>query len=95
MNIFFFDRKRKRMYRKIDFLFFYFLSLVKEHIQTMNHIKRYLRMRKHVVFEIFDALILYYYIVIGLQAEAGFRFIELYLKKHNTSPFFLVPLLKN
>ena len=84
------------MYDKETFLFFYFLSMLKSHLGHMSSLKKYIKLRKNYVFVILDALLIYYYMILSLQAEYAFRYLEYYIKRSNCSPTrFLPPLLKN
>ena len=41
--------------------------------------------RKDVIFSYIDAILIYYYMVLGLQADSAFKFVEHYWKKYSTS----------
>lgn len=85
------------MYDKYDFLFFYFTLLIRNNLKVMSSIRKFITSRKHIAFCLLDALFIYYYIMIGLQAEYAFRFIEYYTKTRQCmQPYrVLLPLLQN
>ncbi len=85
------------MYDKYDFLFFYFTLLIRNNLKVMSTIRKFITLRKHIAFSILDALFIYYYIMIGLQAEYAFRYVEYYVKTRQCmQPYrVLLPLLQN
>lgn len=76
-----------------DFLFFYFLILIRDNFRIMNTIRFLLKKREKISFSYLDAILIYYYVVVGLQSEFAFQFIEKYWKKYfrDTSIPFLPP----
>ena len=85
------------MFQKNDFLFFYFLHLIRSNMKVMSSIRKYITVRKHCCFSCLDALLIYYYVMIGLQCDFALRFIEYYIKSNDhMRPYrILTPLLKN
>lgn len=66
-----------------DFLFFYFLVIIRDNFKIMRNIQQVLLKRKHILFSYLDAILIYYYIVIGLQAEYAYQYVEKYWKKYH------------
>lgn len=81
------------MYDKETFLFFYFLSMLKSNLEFMSMLKKYIKLRKHCVFAILDALLIYYYMILSLQSEYAFHYLEYYFKRSNCSPYCILPAL--
>jgi|MDTC01.1.fsa_nt_gb hypothetical protein len=81
------------MYDKETFLFFYFLSMLKSNLEFMTMLKKFIKLRKNYVFAILDALLIYYYMILSLQSEYAFRYLEYYMKRSNCSTSFLLPAL--
>lgn len=65
---------------KRDFLFFYFCIILRENTKIMKDIQKLLKQRKNILFSLIDALLIYYYITLGLQSEYALTYIEKYLK---------------
>jgi hypothetical protein len=86
-----------KMFHKHDFLFFYFLLLLRSNMKIMSNIRSFLTKQKHVSFSLFDALLIYYYLVIGLQCDTALKYIEFYVRTYDCmKPYrILTPLLKN
>lgn len=74
---------------KNDILFFYFLIIIRDNFKTMRNIQKILLYRKQLQFSIFDGLLIYYYMVLGLQSECAFQYVEKYWKKYT----MLYPIL--
>lgn len=79
------------MYDKETFLFFYFLILIRNNLKIMNVLRKSLLQRPKNTFSYIDAILIYYYIVVGLQADTAFTFVEKYWKKYHNSP--VIPYL--
>jgi hypothetical protein len=64
--------------------------MIKNNFKIMNYIRQIVLARKHVIFSYIDAILIYYYMVLGLQADNAFKFVEHYWKKHSTprQPFY-------
>lgn len=78
-----------------DFLFFYFIIYIRDNFKIMKNIKKILLHRKHITFSLLDAILIYYYIVLTLQSDYAFKYIEKYLKKYNNNsmiPTLLPPI---
>ena len=77
-----------------DFLFFYFLIILRDNFKIMRNIQKLLLKRKHILFSYLDAILIYYYVVIGLQSEYAYQYIEKYWKKyhHNHISSLLPPI---
>ena len=84
MKIFsFLDSKKKNMKEtniKEDFLFFYYLSLLKQNLQIMKQISKALQQSKYLT--PVDMFFVYVYVVLGLQADYSFQFIMYYYKRY-------------
>ena len=50
-----------------DFLFFYFLIIIRDNFKIMRNIQKLLLKRKNISFSYLDAILIYYYVVIGLH----------------------------
>ena len=76
-----------------DFLFFYFLIILRDNFKIMRNIQKLLLKRKHILFSYLDAILIYYYVVIGLQSEYAYQYIEKYWKKYhqNITTSYLLP----
>lgn len=67
-----------------SFLFFYFIVMIKNNFKIMRCIRQIVLARKDVIFSYIDAILIYYYMVLGLQADSAFKFVEHFWKKHST-----------
>lgn len=67
------------------FLFFYFIVMIRNNFKIMSCIRQMILLRKQTSFSYIDAILIYYYMVLGLQADNAFKFVEHYWKKHSTS----------
>lgn len=65
------------------FLFFYFILLIRNNFKIMNIIRSIVLSRKNIRFCYLDAILIYYYMVLGLQADNAFRYVEFYWKQHS------------
>lgn len=65
------------------FLFFYFIIMIRNNFKIMSCIRKVVLSRKSYVFCYIDAILIYYYMVLGLQADNAFKFVEHYWKKHS------------
>lgn len=68
-----------------SFLFFYFIVMIRNNFKIMKCIRQIVLTRKNVIFSYIDAILIYYYMVLGLQADSAFKFVEHYWKKYSTS----------
>lgn len=66
-----------------SFLFFYFIVMIKNNFKIMRCIRQIVLARKDVIFSYIDAILIYYYMVLGLQADSAFKFVEHFWKKHS------------
>jgi len=73
-----------------DVLFFYFITLIRDNFKIMRNIQKVLLYRKQIQFSIFDALLIYYYMVLGLQSECAFQYVEKYWKLYK-NPYPILP----
>lgn len=76
-----------------DILFFYFITIIRDNFKIMRNIQKVLLYRKQIQFSILDGLLIYYYMVLGLQSEYAFKYIEKYWKQYNTLQPILPPPL--
>ena len=67
---------------KEDFLFFYYLSLLKQNLSMMKKISKAMSHSKQRYLSPFDMFFVYVYVVLGLQADYSFQFIMYYYKKY-------------
>ena len=66
-------------------LFFYFIVMIRNNFKVMKCIRQIVLARKDAIFSYIDAILIYYYMVLGLQADNAFKFVEHYWKKHSIS----------
>ena len=67
-----------------DLLFFYFLHLFSQNLIIMKKINRFFR-EIETNHKFLDYFLSYIFVVISLQADYAFRFIENYLRKENVN----------
>jgi hypothetical protein len=67
---------------KEDFLFFYYLSLLKQNMNLMRRISKTLQNSSQRFLTPFDMFFVYVYVVLGLQADYSFQFIMYYYNKY-------------
>lgn len=70
------------MIDKETFLFFYFIILIRNNFKAMNIIRSMVLSRKNILFSYLDAILIYYYLVLGVQADNASKYVELYWKKY-------------
>lgn len=74
---------------KQELILFCCILRIRENFKIMRIFKQILKRRNHIQFSIFDALIIYYYLILGLQADTCMNYIEYYMKNiHN--PHYLL-----
>lgn len=67
---------------KEDFLFFYYLSLLKQNLSFMKRISKAIATSNQRFLTPFDMFFVYVYVVLGLQADYSFQFIMYYYHKY-------------
>jgi len=67
---------------KEDFLFFYYLQLLKQNINLMKRISKALSYFKGQLLSPFTMFLVYVYVVMGLQADYSFQYIMYYYNKY-------------
>ena len=68
---------------KQDFIFIVCLLQLKENFKLMRMFKKILVSRKHI-FTIMDAILMMYYLSLGLQCDKFINYITWYMKQLNT-----------
>ncbi len=53
---------------------------VRENFKLMRLVKKIITIRKNIMFSIVDALLIYLYAILGLQADCCMNYMELYMK---------------
>lgn len=53
---------------------------VRENFKTMRLVKKMITIRKNIMFSIVDALLIYFYAILGLQADCCMNYMEFYMK---------------
>ena len=81
------------MIDKQTFLFFYFVIMIRNNFKAMNLIRSIILSRKNIAFCYLDAILIYYYLVLGLQADNASRYVEFYWKIYSSPrrSFYLAP----
>lgn len=76
---------------KQDLIFFCCLLRIRENFQIMRMLKKIIEGRKQIPFSLIDALIIYYYLILGLQADKCISYLEFYMKYiYNANPHNLI-----
>lgn len=65
---------------KHDLIFICCTIRVHENLSYMKQLKSCILIRKSISFCILDALLLYYYLILGLQVDTCLNYLEFYLK---------------
>ena len=66
---------------KQDLIFFCCLFRVRDNFKIMRMMKEIMQARTKIPFCLFDALLIYYYLILGLQSDTCLNYIEYYVKK--------------
>ena len=63
---------------KHDLILICCILRVRDNFKIMNIIKKILKIRKNILFCIQDALLIYFYAILGLQADICMNYMEYY-----------------
>jgi hypothetical protein len=66
---------------KKELLFFFCIIRIRENFKLMRMLKKLISYRQNIPFCVFDALLIYYYLILGLQSDTCLNYVEFYITK--------------